>query len=204
MVLASLALLAAPVMAGEFMDKMPPAGEYTIHSLPSFNIAVGDRTEVLECDAELILRTSEPYVTETGHKRQDVQILDWVAKGKSELLGDVTFKMIEGKAADESYVESFQVWDADNPRDFPARAQFAVMYELTTQFGTVSGLYGFTEGSTRAFPPRGDIFTMVKGDTADLMAELMPEPVSSLSATGEVTPVSVSVRPAACFCPEPQ
>jgi len=200
--LAVLALLAAPAMAGEFMKELPAAGTYTIHSLPSFNITVGDRSEVLTCDASLKLRTSDPYVTTDGTRRVDVEILDWTATGTSELIGDVTFKLIQGaKAADESYVQSYQVYDADNPKDFPAHAQFAVSYELQTQFGTVTGLYGFTEGSARAFPPRGDIFTMVKGDTADLMAELMPEAVSSLSAAGEVTPVNVSVRPSACFCP---
>ena len=202
--LAALALLATPAMAGDFMKEMPAAGEYTIHSIPTFNIQVGDRTEVLECEAELKLRTSDPYVTATGQRRVDIEILDWTAKGTSELVGPVTFKMIQGaKAADTSYVESYQVWNAENPQDFPAHAQFAVSYELQTQFGTVTGLYGLTEGATSAFPPSDDIFTMVKGDTADLMAELMPEAVSSLSAAGEVTPINVTVRPAACLCPAP-
>jgi len=196
---AALGLVAVPAMAGniDFMKEFPQAGVYTIYSLPSFNIVVGDRTEVLTCEAELVLRTGTPYVSDEGFRQVDLEIIDWHATGSSELLGEVTFRMIEGDTPDQSYVRSYQIGD----RDFPAHAQFAVMYELETQFGTVSGLYGLTEGSIRAFPPANDLFTMEKGDTAALMAALMPEPVSALSAAGEVTPVNVTVRPVLCACP---
>lgn len=198
--LAAFGLLASPALTAEF----PETGVYTIHSLPSFNIAVGDRTEVLTCEAQLVLRTGNPYVSEDGYRRVDLEILDWQATGTSELLGEVSFRMLKGAATpDPSYVRSFQVWNAAQPQDFPAHAQFAVMYELETEYGTVTGLYGLTEGAIRSFPPSGEIFTMEKGDTAALMAALMPEPVSALSAAGEVTPVNVTIRPAACACPTP-
>ncbi|MCP4661897.1 MAG: hypothetical protein GY856_41365 [bacterium] len=104
---------------------------------------------------------------------------------------------------DPSYVQSYQLWTPENPHDFPAHAQFAVAYELETKFGIVSGLYGLAQGSIRSFPPTDEVFTMDKGDTAELMVALMPEPVSALSAAGEVTPVNVTVRPGACPEDEP-
>lgn len=204
--MAAVCLLAVPAFAGniDFMQEFPEAGTYVIHSLPSFNIVVGDRTEVLTCEAELTLETGTPYVTDDGKRRVDLKVVDWHATGTSELLGgDVNFRMLQGvTTAESSYVESYQLWNDASPQDFPAHAQFAVPYELETPFGTVSGLFGLTEGTIKAFPPSGDIFTMKKGDTAELMAALMPESVSSLSAAGEVTPVNVTVRPAACACPE--
>jgi len=202
----ALGLLALPAWAGmDYMKEFPAAGVYTIHSLPSFNIAVGDRTEVLTCEAELVLRTGTPYLTEDGQRRVELEIIDWHATGTSELLGKVSFRMLKDAAtADESYVQSYQFWNPAQPLDFPAHAQFAVMYELETEYGTVTGLYGLTEGAIRSFPPTDEIFTMEKGDTAALMAALMPESVATLSAAGEVTPVNVTVRPAACACITPE
>jgi len=196
------ALLALPAVAGEWQDAMqefPPGSEFVINSSPTFNVAVGDRTEVVKCKARLVLRTSDPYLAENGKRRVDLEVIDWQAVGQSELLGELKFSKREGAASDESWIESFRNWTVEQPQDFPALAQFAVPYQLETQFGTVTGLYGVTRGHIHTFPPsKGDIFTMEKGDTAQLMAALMPEPVSALSAAGEVTPVNVSVRPADC------
>lgn len=201
---ALLVALAIPAYGLDVMAEFPEAGVYTIHSEPSFNVVVGDKVEVVTCKAELVLRTGTPYVTAEGKRHVDLEIIDWHATGTSKLFGgELNFQMLQGVPTPEkSYVESYHLYNAEDVRDFPAHAQFAVPYELDTPFGKVSGLFGLTEGTIRAFPPRGDIFTMQKGDTAELMAELMPEPVSSLSAAGEVTPVNVTVRPAACLCPE--
>lgn len=204
LLVAALVLLALPAFAGPVQTQFPEANVYTIHSLPSFNITVGDRVEVVTCKAELRLRTAEPTIAADGTRRVDLQILDWKADGYSELLGgDLHFRMEQGKAAaDSSYVKSHQVWNATKPMDFPAHAQFAVPYQLETPFGKVKGLYGLTTGQINSFPPRGVIFTMKKGDTAEIVAELLPESISSMSAAGEVTPVNVTVRPAACACPD--
>lgn len=200
---ALLALVAMPLMAERPATdpEFPTSGEYTINSHPAFNIAVGDQTEVVNCKAQLRLRTSEPYTTADGTRRVDLEIIDWKADGYSELLGgDLHFRMEHDRASeDPSYVLSYQTWNASAPADFPAYAQFAVPYELETPFGKVNGLYGLTSGSISQFPPQGSIFTMKKGDTAEIMANLMPAPLSALSATGEVTPVNVTVRPAACL-----
>jgi hypothetical protein len=208
--LVAFALLALPALAQsptlDFMKEFPEAKTYVMNSEPFFNIAVGDQTEVLKCQAELKLRAGSPYVAEDGTRRVDIEVMDWHAAGTSKLLGgDVKFRMLQGVSTpDQSYVKSFQTWDASKPQDFPAHAQFAVPYELETPFGTVTGLFGLTEGTVRSFPPWGEIFTMKKGDTAELMAALMPEPISALSAAGEVTPVNVTVRPAACVHEEIQ
>ncbi len=200
--LALLALLAIPAIAEEpqFQPEFPGSNVYTISSHPSFNVAVGDRTEVVTCHAKLRLRTSEPYLAPDGSRRVDLTILDWHADGNSDLLGgELHFKMEHGRSMrDPSYVKSYQTWNADSPQDFPAYAQFSMPYELETPFGKINGLYGLTSGSITSFPPHGSIFTMKKGDTAQIMEALMPEPVSALSTAGEVTPVNVTVRPAAC------
>lgn len=201
----AVALLATPVLAGEWQETMkefPPAAEFTINSNPVFNVNVGDRREVVKCKANLVLRTSDPVVTADGKRRVELEVVSWRAVGQSELLGELKFRMIDGEASEPSYIESFRSWIPENPQDFPAFAQFALPYELETQFGTVTGLYGVTQGRIHTFPPsKGDIFVMEKGNTAELMAALMPEPVSALSAAGDVTPVNVTVRPAEC---EPQ
>ena len=200
---AALGLLAIPTMAGEWQDTMaefPPGAEFTINSNPTFNVTVGDRNEVVKCKANLVLRTSDAVVTEDGKRRVALEVVSWRADGFSELLGELHFRMTDGDASAPSYIESYRAWTPEQPQDFPAFAQFALPYELETQFGTVNGLYGVTQGRIHTFPPsKGDIFTMEKGNTAQLMAALMPEPVSSLSAAGEVTPVNVTVRPADCL-----
>ncbi len=203
-VVAVLALLAIPALAKQPAAQFPEADVYTIHSLPSFNIAIGDRVEVVTCKAELRLRTGKPYVAADGTRRVDLEILDWKADGYSEALGgDLHFRMEQGKPTrDPSYVKSYQTWNAEKPMDFPAHAQFSVPYELETPFGKVKGLHGLTTGQINSFPPRNTVFSMKKGDTAEIVAELLPEMISSMSAAGEVTPVNVSVRPAACLCPD--
>lgn len=197
----AIALLAVPAIAAEMQTEFPQPDVYTINSLPSFNIVVGDRTEVVTCEAELKLRTGEAYVDADGVRRVDLEIIDWQAEGYSELLGgDLHFRMEQDSPMrDESFVKSFQV---AGQNDFPAHAQFAMPYTLETPFGEIKGLYGLTSGHITQFPPSNSVFTMKKGDTAEIVAALLPESVSSMSAAGEITPVDVSVRPAACFCPE--
>ena len=202
-VLAILALVAMPALA-KTPTQFPDSDVYTIHSLPSFNITVGDRVEVVTCKAELNLKAGKPYIAADGTRRVDLTVLDWRADGFSELLGgDLHFRMEQGKPTrDASFVKSYQVWSSEKPMDFPAQAQFAVPYELETPFGKVKGLYGVTSGMINSFPPHNAVFTMKKGDTAEIVAALLPASISSMSAAGEVTPVNVTVRPAACLCPE--
>jgi len=203
----TLTFALAPVAkAGTPAWSFPHAGEYTIHSHPSFLVTVGSSKEVVECDATLIVKAGDPYLTKTGTRRVDLQVVDWKANGASKLLGGpLNFRMTKGtKVADKSFVETYGIANTANAADFPAKAQFAVPYELDTPFGVVSNLIGVTRGTIKAFPPRDDIFMMEKGDIAKLMTALMPAPLSSLSASGQAAQTTVSVQPLACACPAPQ
>ena len=196
---AALALVATSAFAGSL--NFPQAGVYEIHSAPSFLVTVGSNQEVVTCDATLVVKAGNPYINEKGLRRVDLQIVDWKANGKSTLLGgDIKFRMEQGSAAnDSSFVETYAV--AGARPDFPAQAQFSVPYQVETPFGTVKGLYGVTRGAIKAFPPSGDVFTMEKGDVANLMAQLMPEPLSELSAAGDTATSQVTVQPLSCACP---
>jgi hypothetical protein len=207
MILALLVLAAVPALAGTSQGDardFPHAGLYEIHSNPTFLIRVGDNKEVVKCNALLTLRAGEPYLTKSGTRRVDLTIVDWKADGESSLFGGpLRFRMIQGsKTEDPSYVETFQA--ADKGHDFPAQAQFAVPYKIETPFGTVSDLYGVTRGTIHSFPPKGDVFSMAKGDVANLVAALMPAPLSAMSAAGEVTPQEVQIQPLACAEPAEQ
>jgi hypothetical protein len=196
-----LAAASLPAFAGSTQgaaEDFPKAGLYEIRSNPTFMIRVGEGKEVVKCDAVLTLRAGDPYVTAAGTRRVDLTIMNWKADGTSELLGGpLRFRMVQGgKTEDPSYVETFQ--PAGKDHDFPAQAQFAVPYKIETPFGTVNGLYGVTRGTIHSFPPRGDVFSMAKGDVANLVASLMPAPLSAMSAAGEVTPQEVQIQPLAC------
>jgi hypothetical protein len=199
----ALSVVAMPVFAGGLF---PKAGTYTIHSHPSFLVAVGDSKEVVECDATLTLVAGDAYVTKAGTRRVDLKILDWQANGSSKLLGGALNMRFDPaiKVNDSSFVETFTVVTAKNAQpDFPARAQFAVGYSMDTPWGTVAGLRGVTRGSIHAFPPENDIFTMEKGDIASVMGQLMPTQLSAMSAAGEVKKLDAKITALACACPAP-
>jgi hypothetical protein len=199
----AIVLVAVPAFAGGVMANFPKAGEYTIHSHPSFLINVGDAKEVVECNATLVLRAGDPYTTPQGTRRVDLTILNWKADGDSKLLGGpLHFRMEQGvKSPDQSYVETYGVAKTGS-NEFPAKAQFSVPYEVETPFGTVSNLSGVTRGTIKSFPPHGDTFLMQKGDIANVLAELMPAQLSSISAAGEVRKARVKITPLACVDPE--
>jgi len=197
--LALLAVLALPAAAAD--GAFPKPAQYVLHSKPHFVVTVGENKELVVCTAQLTLTTGEPYLAADGKRRVDLKIVDWHATGTSKLLGgDINFRMRKNATTeDKSFVESYEVAQAGS-HDFPARAQFAMPYELDTPFGTVSNLYGVTAGTIESFPPQpGAQFKMQKGDIAHLMAELMPSPLSSLSAAGDVAPVQATVAAEACY-----
>ncbi len=196
--------LAAPATAND--NAFPPADQYVLRSNPQFEITVGENKELVACKAALVLTTGTPYVSADGKRRVDLQILDWNATGTSKLLGgEITFRMRkDATTTDKSFVESYELVQSGS-HDFPAQAQFAMPYEVDTPFGTVSNLYGVTTGTIESFPPQpGAQFKMYKGDVAHLMAELMPAPLSALSAAGEVTTVRAAIAPVACIESDPE
>lgn len=194
----ALAILAVPAAADD--GNFPKPAQYVLHSKPQFVVTVGENKELVTCTAKLVLNTGKPYLTANGKRRVDLVVVDWSANGTSKLLGgDLSFRMRKGATTPEkSFVESYEVVQAGS-HDFPARAQFSVPYEVDTPFGTVTNLYGVTAGTIEAFPPQpGALFKMQKGDVAHLMAELMPAPLSALSAAGEVSPVFAAIEPDSC------
>ncbi len=197
--LALIVFVALPAAAAANERAFPKPAQYVLHSNPKFAITVGESKELVTCKAELVLTTGTPYVTADGKRRVDLKIVDWNAKGTSKLLGgEISFRMRQGATTtDKSFVESFALAGA---QDFPAQAQFAMPYELDTPFGTVTNLYGVTAGTIEAFPPQpGAQFKMYKGDVAHLMAELMPAPLSALSAAGEVKVLDATIEPEECL-----
>lgn len=187
---ACLALLASTAAAAE----LPKAGEYVIKSSPQFRVTVGDAQELVNCEAILVLRTAEPTLTAANTKRIEVQVVDWKATGTSELLGGkLQFRMIPGSVDEESYIETKDV------NNFPAHAQFAIKYELETPFGVMTDLTGVTWGNINAFPPaKGDTMQLRKGQK-DLIAHLLPAPLSALSAAGVVQQQTAAVEAVLCL-----
>lgn len=199
--LALLVFVALPAAAAANDRAFPAPAQYVLHSNPKFAITVGENKELVTCKAELILTTGTPYVTADGKRRVDLKIVDWTATGTSKLMGgEITFRMRQGATtAEKSFVESYERAQAGS-HDFPAKAQFAMPYEVDTPFGTVTNLYGVTAGTIEAFPPQpGAQFKMYKGDVAHLMAELMPAPLSAMSAAGEVTTLNATIEPEECL-----
>lgn len=133
----------------------PKPGQYELRSFPMFQLSNGKQAEILVCEAKMVLRTGE--ARGTGSARQiDVDVLEWVATGKSRLLdGPVEFRMTQGGRR-KSWVR------AGRRGDLPGQARFALQYEVTTPQGTVKGLTGVAAGPIRSFPPRGDIFRVDK------------------------------------------
>ena len=187
---ACLALVASSAAAAE----LPKPGDYVIKSHPQFRVTVGDAEEMVYCDATLVLRTTEPFATGANTQRINMQVVSWEASGTSELLGGkLEFRMIPGSVDEESYIETK---DANN---FPAHGQFAIRYELETPFGVMTDLTGVTWGTLNSFPPaKGDTMQLRKGQK-DLIAHLLPAPLSAMSAAGMVMLQSASVEAVACL-----
>jgi hypothetical protein len=193
-------VVALPILAEVKQTSFPKADRYVLHSAPKFLVKVGDNQEIVQCKAELVLQTGTAY-TVAGKRRVDLTVVDWKAEGTSKLLGGpIKFNMIKNGAptADKSYVQAYETASAKS-KDFPAHAQFVVRYEMETPFGVVSDLYGVTAGTIEAFPPQpGALFKMQKGDVAHIMSELMPEPLSAMTAAGEVSGAEATIEPIDC------
>ncbi|HVS01077.1 MAG TPA: hypothetical protein VMW27_30955, partial [Thermoanaerobaculia bacterium] len=65
--------------------------------------------------------------------------------------------------------------------------------------GTVSNLTVVVRGPIGAFPPAPeDLFKMEQGDTAKVMAQLLPAPLSTMTAAGEVAALPIDISPIGC------
>ncbi len=151
----------------------PKPGRYVLHSVPMFVLNRGDKTEILVCKAEMVLTTGEAYLN-TGKRRQvDVEVHDWVATGRSRMLGgEIEFRLTPSRAS-RSWVR------AGKNGDLPGTARFGMRYQVTTPQGTVKGLTGSATGAISSFPPKGDVFTVRK----------------------RLNVGDISILPIACACP---
>jgi hypothetical protein len=144
----------------------PKAGKFTINSTPIFLLVKGAQTELLIMQAKMAVSTGQAYVTGAKKRQVDVEVQDWVATGRSKMLGGkVEFRLSKDKAQPKSYVTAAAKRGKGKAKagDFPAQLRFGMRYDLQTPQGTVSGLAGVATGAISAFPPKaGDIFNIKK------------------------------------------
>jgi hypothetical protein len=133
------------------------AGRHEIHSRPIFVVVSGERSDILVCEANMVVETGEPYENKSGRRQVDIRESDWVARGNSELLGG----NVEFRLNPERQQESWVI--AGENEDFPAQLRFGMDYNVRTSRGTLEGLTGFATGDIQSFPPKiTDIFTIDK------------------------------------------
>ena len=144
------------------MANFPKAGKFRITSAPIFLLVKGNQTELLIMKAKMDIKTGTAYAN-GGKKRQvDVEVANWVATGKSKMLGGkVEFRLSKEGPQPKSFVTAEAT--GAKSEDFPAKLRFGMRYELETPRGTVTNLTGVATGSISAFPPKaGDVFNIRK------------------------------------------
>jgi len=157
----------------------PKAGKFTINSAPIFLLVKGNETELLVMKAKMDVNTGSAYAS-GGKQQVDVEVGDWVATGRSKMLGGkVEFRLSTDKAQPKSRVTGAA--KKAKSGDFPAQLRFGMRYDVTTPQGTASGLTGVARGAISAFPPKaGDVFNIQK----DLQIRgVLVRPVACLCAT---------------------
>lgn len=157
----------------------PKAGNFRITSTPVFLLVKGNQSELLVMKAEMNVKTGKAYAS-SDTQQVDVEVGDWVATGKSKMLGGkVEFRLSKDKAQPKSYVKGAS--KRLKTGDFPAQLRFGMRYDVSTPQGTASGLSGVAKGAISAFPPKaGDVFNIQK--TLELKG-VRVVPVACLCAT---------------------
>jgi hypothetical protein len=138
----------------------PKAGKFEIHSSPIFLLIRGEESELLVMKARMDVSTADAHTTGSRKRRVNVEVADWVATGKSRMLGGkIEFRLSRDKRQPKSFVTAGGAKEGD----FPAQLRFGMRYEVSTPQGTVSDLTGVAKGPISAFPPRaGDVFNIQK------------------------------------------
>ncbi|MEK6408070.1 MAG: hypothetical protein AABN34_14005 [Acidobacteriota bacterium] len=157
----------------------PKAGRFEIHSSPIFLLSQGNQTELLIMRATMQVRTGDAYVAGGKKRRVDVEVADWVATGRSKMLGGkVEFRLSKDKRQPKSFVTA---GTRKGNGDFPAQLRFGMRYDVNTPRGSVTGLTGVAKGPISAFPPKaGDMFNIQK----DLkIGNLVVKPVACACAS---------------------
>ena len=192
------ALAAVPAFAGGAAEFPGPR---CLHhqAAAAFSAYVGDRVEVVTCKAEFQDPHRPAYVAADGMRRVDLQILDWKADGyfASSSAATCTSRCSRAPRCASPATCSRTRRGTPSSRWTSRRtAQFRDVLRVShSSFGQIKGLYGF---SLRASSARLAVHDEEGRHRGNVVA-LLPESISSMSAAGEVTPVNVTVRPAACL-----
>jgi hypothetical protein len=154
--------------------KFPAPGKFEIKSNPIFLISVGDRHEVVVFDATMQVDTARPTSTASGKRQVEVRVNEWLARGRSQVLGEEIVLRLEGRQP-KSRVTAQTTRD-----DLPGRLQFGMNWTAEAGGRKVEGLRGQATGRISTFPPRSDDIFDIRGK--------------------EVQIGSIKVQPIACAC----
>jgi len=135
------------------------ADDFTIRSKPIFLLTYNGDTEVVVLNAEMTVRTGAPQRNKRGKREVDVEVAEWVATGRSELLNQDVSLRLEGDQP-RSYVtaRTFE-------RDFPANLRFRMNWAVEAAGERIDALESQAVGTIHSFPPRpNDRFEMVGKD----------------------------------------
>ena len=131
----------------------PEKGDYEVFSNPTFFIKSGEKGELLEMKARLVLEVSDVKMNKKINRRQvSFNIKEWEAKGKSDLIGKVEFKSVKGK---NSYVIA-----GNEKTDLPGKMVIALDADVyLNDEKIIEEHYAEVTGLISEFPPApGDFF----------------------------------------------
>lgn len=156
-------------MATEQPQVFPEANEeFKIRSKPIFLLSYNGDTEVVVLNAEMTVRTAAPQTNRRGKRAVDVDVAEWIATGRSELLNQDISLRLEGDQP-RSYVTA-RTFEGD----FPATLRFRMNWAVEAAGNRIDGLESQAVGTINAFPPRpNDRFEMIAKDVqvADVTLE---------------------------------
>ena len=133
--------------------------EFRIRSKPIFLLTYNGETEVVVLDAEMTVRTAAALTNKRGKRQVDVEVAEWVANGRSELLNQDISLRLEGDQP-RSLVTA-RTFD----QDFPANLRFRMNWAVEAGGNRIDGLESQAVGTINSFPPRpNDRFEMVGKD----------------------------------------
>jgi hypothetical protein len=165
--------------------QFPPGGDYEIFSRPDFFVEIGDRGELLHCEARLVIRTSDAVVNKKGIRQVDFKVLEWEATGTSRLLGGAEVKF--------TVIKSLQcsVTAGSEKADLPGKMAVSLRSATYVNGVKVDEHPSKASGMISSFPPaKGDLFQISSPEkTHDLAA------LTKGALTGHL-----QIHPISCAC----
>jgi hypothetical protein len=132
--------------------RFPPPGEFIIYSSPVFVVTRGENQEVMTFAATMRVRAGTTTKTAAGSRVVDIEMLEWEAVGKSNLLaGEVRYSLLRGLKS--------RVAGLTAVADLPGRMELTGRFALLLNGNKVDEHRGRAVGLVSAFPPaEGDLF----------------------------------------------